>query len=141
MKLIYKNILATVIGVTLASPVMAEEHKHDSCGDKESVSINEMGIVNEALLQQHIDKTKGQMERVRHLSGPQVAQHKREMKQHLTEMDAAMQLLHNLMYAEGCEASLHGASAEVRLQVVEKRLDMMQQMMEQVINHISEQEK
>jgi hypothetical protein len=147
MKKMHKQLLAVVAGIALASPLMAAEDGHtghasqSGCDDKGVVAVDEMGIVNEALLQQHIDKVKAQMERIHTLSGPRVAQHRREMRQHLAEMQSAMQQLHNLMYAGGCDATQHGASLDVRVQVVEKRLDMMQQMMEQMIEHAAEQEK
>jgi len=141
MSIGYKHTLVAVIGTACVLSVFAGEVGHRSCEGKTMVSVGEMGIVNEELLQQHIDKVKEQMRRIRYLSGPQVDLRKREMKRHLSEMQMAMQQLHNLMYVGGCGDALHGASTDVRLQVVEKRLDAMQQMMEQMIDHISEQEK
>jgi len=36
---------------------------------------------------------------------------------------------------------MHGASLETRIEVMEKRMGMMQQMMQQTIEHLSEQEQ
>ncbi len=139
MKAINKYLLASVISVVLASPAIAMEMGHDSCGDKLAVQVGSMGMMNEELLQQHMDKVTQQMKKVRNSSGSQRAK-KRELNVHLSEMKAGMQALHEQMYIEGCKASMHGATAEVRLEVMGKRLDMMQKMMEQMIENLSERE-
>lgn len=140
LKTINKYLLASVITVVLASPAIAMEMEHDSCGDKATVQVRKMGMMNEEALQIHMDKVKQQLKKVRHARGSQKTQ-KRELRMHLSEMKSAMQELHNQMYVGGCKTSMHGASADVRIEVMEKRLDMMQQMMEQMIEHLSEKEE
>lgn len=138
MNTMRKQLLASVVSMALLSPVMAAENHHSDCNSGSTVGIGKMGMVNEASLQAHIDKVKAQMKKVRHARGSHVSQ-KLELKRHLSDMQAAMQELHDQMYAEGCEASIHGASLETRIEVMEKRMGMMQQMMEQTIDHLSEQ--
>ena len=136
-----KYLLAPVL-VTLAltAPAMAEGDHHRVCNNDATVELGKMGTVNEEALQRHIDKVKAQMKKVRHARGSHMSQ-KLELKRHLSEMQDAMQELHNQMYAEGCENAMHGASVETRLEVMENRMGMMQQMMEQMIEHMSEQEQ
>lgn len=135
-----KYLLAPVVTLALITPAMAEGDRHRGCDNEATVELGKMGNVNEEALQQHIDKVKEQMKKVRHARGSHVSQ-KLELKRHLSQMQAAMQALHDQMYAEGCENAMHGASVEARLEVMEKRMDMMRQMMGQMIEHMSEQEQ
>lgn len=135
-----KYLLAPVMTLALIAPAMAEGEHHRGCDNDAAIELGKMGKVNEETLQQHIDKVKAQLKKVRHARGSHVSQ-KTELKRHLREMQAAMQELHNQMYAGGCENAMHGASVETRLEVMEKRMGMMQQMMRQIIEHMSEQEQ
>lgn len=139
MKTIYKYLLVLMMSASVPL-AMAEEDHHRNCRDEASVEIDEMGVVNEEALQTHIDRVKEQMRNVHNTSGPRGAK-KRELKKHLTEMQVAMQALHDQMYEEGCNAAKHGVSVEARVDVLEKRINMMRQMMDQLIENISEQEQ
>jgi len=140
MKMFSKYLLPPLMTLALINPALAEVDHHRGCDNEATVELGKMGMVDEAALQTHIDKVKAQMKKVRHARGSHVSQ-KLELKRHLSEMQAAMQELHNQMYAEGCEHAMHGASVETRLEVMEKRMGMMQQMMGQMIEHLSEQEQ
>ena len=139
MNTIHKHLLASVISIAFLSPVMADETHQNGC-ENATVKLGSMGVVNEQALQEHIDKLNEQMTRVRHAGSSQLTKNK-ELKQHIEDMQAAMQELHNQMYAGGCKEAIHGASMETRVEVMEKRIGMMQQMMEQLVNHMSEQTK
>ena len=140
MNLIHKHLLASVMSIALLSPAMADETHHQGCKDEATVKLGSMGVVNEKALQDHIDKMNEQMNKVRHAGSTRLGQDK-ELKQHMADMQAAMQELHNQMYAGGCEGAIHGASMETRVEVMEKRLGMMQQMMEQMMGHMAAQPK
>ena len=140
MKNIRKYLMASVLTLTFMSPAIAEEKQHRVCDSSATVELGKMGMVNEEVLIEHMAKVKDQMKNVRHARGSHVSQ-KRELKKHLSEMQAAMQTLHDQMYASGCEGAIHGASLEVRVEVMEKHMGMMQQMMEQLLEHLSEQEQ
>jgi len=88
-----------------------------------------------------MDNVKQQLLRVQHAHGGARLTRKRELRQHLSEMQVAMLEIHNQMYAKGCEGARHGASIDVRMRVLEKHMDMLQQMMEQILEHLSENEK
>jgi len=134
----YRYILTLVMAILLTTPAIAGKNQHSDCDSDVKIKLGRMGMVNEASLQVHIDKVKAQMKKVRHARGSHESQ-KRELKQHLLEMQAAMQTLHNQVYTSGCESAMQDASLETRLEVMEKRMGMMEQMIEQVMEHLSEQ--
>lgn len=124
MKTTNRNLLALMV-ITLfsVSPVLAQEADHRSCNSDAMVKAGKMGMVDEAALQAHIDKVKKEMKRARHAKA-----RKRVLKKHLSNMHAAMQELHNQMYAGGCEEAMHDASIETRVEVLETRMNMNKMM-------------
>ena len=118
MSTLYKHLFASLMAMVLISPAMAEGDHHRGCDSDATVELRKMGMVNEEALQQHIDKVKTQMKKVRHARGSHVSQ-KMELKRHLSDMQSAMQELHNQMYADGCEGAMHGASVDTRVEVME----------------------
>jgi chaperonin cofactor prefoldin len=140
MKTINMHILALVITGIFTSPAMATEAGHESCNDEALIHVDDMGMINEESLRNHMDKVKEQLQKVRHARGSHLSQ-RLELKRHLSDMKDAMQEIHNQMYAKGCDVARHGASIDVRVQVIEKHMDMLQQMMEQILEHLSENEK
>ena len=140
MNTLQKYLLASVITVISIAPVTADEKQHRVCDKEAMVELRGMGMVNEEVLLEHIAKVKDQMKNVRHARGSHISQ-KRELKLHLSNMQVAMQELHDQMYSSGCEGAMHGASLETRVEVMEKHMGMMQAMMEQLLEHLSEQEQ
>jgi len=140
MNAIYKYLVALVMMTFVVYPVLAEEDNHHGCSGDATVEAGQMGLVDEETLQAHIDKVKVQMGNV-HRARAFHGSHKIELKQHLSQMQSAMQALHDQMYAEGCNGAKNAASIESRVEVIEKRMKMMQEMMQQVIDHMSEQEQ
>lgn len=139
MKIINMHILTLVITCAITLPVMAEEVGHESCNEDAMIHVGDMGMINEELLRDHMDKVKQQMEKV--YPARDHLKKSIELKQHMSEMKTAMKEIHNQMYTKGCEAARHGASIDVRVQVIEKHVDMMQQMMEQILEHLSENQE
>lgn len=141
MKTAKINLLALMVTTMFSlQPAMAEEAGHRTCNGSATVEAGKMGMVDEAALQAHIDNVKEQLKTLRSSGGVRHLR-KEELRRHLSNMQAAMEELHNQMYAEGCEEARHGASVEVRVEVMETRMNMLQQMMEQLIEHMSELEK
>jgi len=110
------------------------------CDGGVTVKLGQMGTVNETVILKHIDKMEQQMKNVRHGRGSHVSR-KKALKQHLSEMQVALQEIHDQKYAAGCKSAMGDASVEMRVEVMEKRMDMMQQMMKQMVENLSEQVK
>ena len=140
MKKFRKYLLLSIIAVVPISNALADEERHQVCDSDTMIELGKMGMVNEEALLDHIAKVKEQMKSVRHARGSHVSQ-KRELKKHLSEMQSAMQELHNQMYAGGCGEAIHGASLETRVEVMEKHMGMLRQMMAQMLEHFSEQQR
>jgi len=99
-----------------------------------------MGMVDESTLKQHMEKTQERLKAVRSAQ-PRSNLRSRLLRSHLEAMRAAMEQLHNMMLEQGCYNSAHGASMEVRMEVMERRMMSLQQMMDQMLGHISELER
>lgn len=134
------SLLVNILTITYLSSALAEGEKPSDCVSNAKVEVGAMGMVDEVILQKHIDKMQGQLKRVRHARGSRLSQ-KTEMKQHISDMQAAMQELHKEMYVGGCKESMHGAPVEVRVEMIQKRMDAMQKLLDQLLEHIAEQEK
>lgn len=139
MKQVHKHLLASVLTLAFLSPAMAEEHQHVVCDENAKIEVDNMGMVNEAALQKHIDKMQVQLTKVRHARGSHVSK-KRELKQHIADMQEAMKELHKEMYIGGCKESMHGAPLETRVNMMQKRIDAMQKMVDQLVEHLAEQQ-
>lgn len=139
MNVLQKLTVAAVMAA-IAIPAMAAEKQHRVCDPTATVEFGQVGEVNETELQNQIDNVKEQMQKVRHARGSHLLQSV-EMKRHLLEMQIAMTQLHNQMYADGCRGAVHGASVETRIEVLEKRLGALEQMVSQLVDHLSEQQE
>lgn len=135
MKLILSSVGILLIFVM---PVMAEEDTHKSC--EGMMKVKHMGVVDEETLRQHIDKTQQQLDAIRRTQ-PRSSQHRKMMREHLARMQQAWVDMHDMMLEQGCQQAAHGASVEARLEVLEKQVHMMQQMMGQLMGHMSESER
>ena len=133
-------IFAVMIGLY---PLMAlgEESTHQECESVDvKISVGRMGMVDESTLKQHMEKTQERLKAVRSAQ-PRSNLRSRLLRSHLEAMRAAMEQLHNMMLEQGCYNSAHGASMEVRMEVMERRMMSLQQMMDQMLGHISELER
>jgi hypothetical protein len=136
-----KVLIFTVIIGLYPAMVLGEESTHQECESVNAkIKVDRMGMVDEDTLKQHMEKTRERMEAVRR-SQPRSGLRRRLMREHLAEMRDAMEQLHNTMLQQGCYNSAHGASMEVRMEVMERRMLSMQQMLDQMLGHISELEK
>ncbi len=137
MKANYKTYLASIMALFFSTAVLADQ---GVCDGEGTVHVNKMGIVNEKILQESIDRLEKRMKRAHNARHARI-QHDHIIKEHLADMKDAMTKLHNLMLKGGCTEAAHGATMDVRMEVMEKRMDMMQRMMEQMVEHIAEQKE
>jgi len=134
MYALHKYLVIIVTIIVFPTPAMAIENQNHGCDNGTIVDLGRMGAVNEGILQQHIDKIKQQLKKI-HVTSGSFADRKRQLRRHLLDMQAVTQELHNQKYANSCKDPLSGASIEIRVVAMEKRVDMIQQMMEQMIEH------
>lgn len=129
--------MATVFLTMTASPVMSGEIDHAGCNSDVTVHVDKMGIVNEDTLQEHIDAAQHSLDQI-HLKGTRSRERKRLLRGHLAKMQQAMEEMHNLKLTGDCAAAAHGASPETRISVLEKRMDMIQDMLRQLVANQNE---
>jgi len=132
--------LVALLLLAAASPVISQPIDHVGCKSDVTVYVDKMGIVNEAMLRQHIEAAQTELDQVRGMS-TQNRERRIRLREHLQKMQQAMQDMHNLKLTGNCAAAAHGASLETRVEVLEKRLDMIQDMLEQVIANQKERAK
>ncbi|MEW5756286.1 MAG: hypothetical protein AB1810_08270 [Pseudomonadota bacterium] len=122
-----------------AFPAMAEKKDHVGC-DEILVKADKMGMMDEAAMQKMIDRMEEAMSQVKRKAARR--EERREgLRLHYAEMQEAMKEIHNMKLISGCQAAAHGASLETRIGMIEKRLDMMQVMMQQMLDHQQESER
>lgn len=121
-----KTTYVFVVSLALAlisSPAFSQDGRHDDCGGKVKIKLDDFGKVNEARLQAIIDTTEKQLSTayIHHGRGARLS-YTRPIKQHLEIYEDAMQQLHDRMYISGCKAAKHEASLEARVEVLEQKL-------------------
>lgn len=121
MNIILKLLLATLITISVLSPVAAGERNHRSCDGNSTIDFKQMGLMNEESLQEYLDNTKQQIKMFRHAPRFHFFR-KQEQKRNLSDAMSAMQTLHNQMYVDGCKEAVHGAFLEARVAVIEKSI-------------------
>jgi len=132
--------LAALLSLAAAVPAISQPMDHAGCKRDVTVYVDKMGIVNEATLRQHIEAAQRELDQVRGMS-TQNRERRMRLRDHLQKMQQAMQDMHDLKLTSDCAAAAHGASLETRVEVLEKRLDMIQDMLEQVIANQKESSK
>jgi phage shock protein A len=133
-------LIAALLLTAVTSPAISQSNDHAGCGNNVTVYVDKMGIVNEKMLRQHIEAAQTELERIRGMS-TQSRERRMRLREHLDKMQRAMQDMHDLKLTGDCAAAAHGASLETRVGVLEKRLDMIQDMLEQVIANQKESAK
>jgi len=132
-------IFAAVLLITAASPALSQPADHAGCKNN-MVYVDKMGIVNEKTLREHIKAAQAELDKIHGMSTKD-RERRMRLRDHLGKMQQAMQDMHDLKLTGNCAAAAHGASLETRVEVLEKRLDMIQDMLEQVIANQKESAK
>lgn len=132
--------LFALLSFAAASPAISQPMDHAGCKSDVTVYVDKMGIVNEATLRRHIEAAQKDLDQIRGMN-TQSRERRIRLREHLHTMQQAMQDMHDLKLTSNCAAAAHGASLETRVEVLEKRLDMIQDMLEQVIANQNESSK
>ncbi|MBI3772743.1 MAG: hypothetical protein HY272_08610 [Gammaproteobacteria bacterium] len=132
-----RHLLATLILSMFSMSALAESIDHAGCNNDVTVYVDKMGIVNEERLHEHLEQAKNSLDEIRRMKAGS-NQRRYLLNVHLSKMQQAMEEMHNLKLASDCSAAAHGASIETRISVIEKRMDMMHDMIEQIIGHQQE---
>ena len=135
-----RYLIAGLLLTAVTSPAISQSNDHAGCKNSVTVYVDKMGIVNEKMLRQHIEAAQTELEQLRGMS-TQSRERRMRLHDHLDKMQQAMQDMHDLKLTGDCAAAAHGASLETRVGVLEKRLDMIQDMLEQVIANQKESSK
>lgn len=136
----WRYAMATAFLTMTALPVISDEIDHAGCNSDVTVHVDKMGVVNEETLQGHIDSAQRTLDQI-HTRGTLSGKKKRLLREHIEKMQQAMVEMHNLKLTGDCAAAAHGASPETRISVLEKRMDMIQDMLRQLVANQNEGSK
>lgn len=134
----YIRYLATGLALASAS-ALASEAQVTGCdpGDA-TVHVDGMGMVTMTHLQTHMAEMKERLDQARRTQAASSA-HRKLLEQHMAGMEKAAEQLTAAVAAKGC---VPGApTLEARVANLEKRLDAMQQLLQQIVGHQREAER
>lgn len=114
-------------------------HQHCAEGDQWAY-VAGMGLVNENRLQAHIDEMEAELKSAA-VSLPRSRQQRKSMERHLAKMQQAMREMQGTLTDGECGAAVMTAPVDQRIQVLEKRLDAMQKLLEQLVARQRELER
>lgn len=120
--------------------VLAGESDHVGC-DQVKVNAGMMGIVNEQTLQKHINQVKTSLDEIKSKPGRHADERRKMLGVHLANMRNVMEDIHAMKVNHGCTEAMHGSSVKARLDYMEKNIDMMQTMIQQLVEHQQEIER
>ena len=136
-------ILASMPTVLAAEQAASGEgvalHQHCVEGNKWAY-VAGMGLVNEERLQTHIDEMEAELKSAA-ASLPRSRQQRKSMERHLAKMQQAMREMQGTLTDGECGAAVVAAPVDQRVQVLEKRLDAMQKLLEQLVARQKELER
>lgn len=115
--------------VTSGGENVAEER---CAGNNQWAYVAGMGLVNDDRLQAHVDEMRNELENAS-ASLPRSRQQRKSMERHLVKMQQAMGEMQGTVTDDACGAAATAAPVDQRVQALEKRLDGMQQMLEQLV--------
>lgn len=131
-------ILALVVLISGNALAAGVDHTH--CREPGTTYVEKMGIVDEAILQEHMVEMEDQVQRARRTEA-RSSQHRKLLEMHMRSMQAAMEKIHEGVDDEECLRQAQDVDAQDRMRAMEKRLQTMQHMMDQMIKHQEEAEK
>lgn len=116
-----------------------EEVQIPECGAGEpTVHVSSMGMVTAEHLQQHMDKMKADLDRARRMEASSSA-HRKLLEGHMQDMEKAMENLQTAIAQRNCPPG--AVPLEARVENLERRLDALQKILDQVIGHQREAER
>jgi len=125
------------LGISL-SAVAGRDAQVSGCGpDEASIDVAGMGRVTRDHLQEHLTKMEDQVKWAKRTEA-RTSQHRKALEQHLGEMQSALLQLDTDVAARHCVSDM---SNDGRIQILEQRVDALQKIVEQLINHQGEAER
>lgn len=128
------------VGLTSFGAVSAAEVDHTHCKDPGRIYVQKMGMIDEAILQDHITQMEERIQKARRTQA-RSSQHRKQLEMHMADMQRAMKTMHEGVDDEACLQQSQDVSAEERVRAMEKRMQSMQKMLDQMKKHQEEMEK
>jgi len=129
--------LVTALAVANAT-AMAAEAPVTVCGPGGAmVHVQDMGMVTREHLQEHLDKMQDQLKWAKRTEA-RTNPRRKALELHHDQMQAALKQLDADIAARPCATNL---STDARIQILEQRVDALQKIVEQLLNHQSEAER
>lgn len=126
--------------MTSFGSVIAAEVDHTHCQDPGRIYVQKMGLIDEAVLQEHITKMEARIQQARKMQA-RSAQHRKALEVHMSDMQSAMKKLHEGVDDEECLKQAQDVPADDQMRAIEKRMQTMQRMMDQMQKHQDEMAK
>lgn len=138
--MIKKALLTLVMASTIPGAAFAASVDHTHCKDPGRIYVEKMGMVDEAILQEHIADMEKQVQKAQRVEAKS-SQHRKFLEMHMRSMQTAMKKIHEGVDAEDCLSQAQDVDPQDKMRAMEKRMQTMQRMMDQMIKHQSEAEK
>lgn len=135
-----KKAAAITLVLVSVNTSFAAEVDHTHCKEPGRVYVEKMGVVDEAILQEHIAEMEDQLQKARRVEA-RSSQHRKFLEMHMRSMQTAMEKMHEGVDAEECLSQVQDVDPQDRMRAMEKRMQTMQRMMDQMIKHQEEVEK
>ncbi len=131
-----------IVALLLFSPIAsADEKPNNKCDDKKNmIYINQMGMVDSTILQEHITSMRKRVKKAQRTKAKS-DKHRRLLERHMDDMLSAMTQLSGEGTAVVCKPGTNTLTTDERIENLEKRLDLMQNMLKQFMEHEQERER
>ena len=135
--------LITLLAISPLAVVNAQQH-----GDKEQMSMGMMDEAKMEKMQTHMSEMKTVLEKVKKETDPEKRQ--KMLQEHANKMESMMAMMHGSEMGKGQSMGKHNMdkmkkgmqmSDEQKMEMMENRLMMMEQMMNQMMGHTAEKSK
>lgn len=121
------------------SVAAAQEVQLGDCGSGQAtVHVSGMGMVTAEHLQQHIERMKEDLDKARRTEAASSA-HRKALEQHMQDMETGMAQMETALTKQNCPPN--SVPLATRVEDLERRVNTLQQMLDQVIGHQREAER
>lgn len=136
-----RTALGIIVSLCMSAPAAAgDEVLIPECGagGEPTVHVSNMGMVTAEHLREHMDKMKEDLDRARRMEAPSSA-HRKVLEKHVQDMEKAMEALQAAITQRNCPPG--AVPMEARIENLERRLDALQKLLDQVIGHQREADR
>lgn len=139
-----KILLIISTALVLANSVFAanEEHENHQAQDGQGMEPGMMmGVMNHEQMTQmheHMQKMQSLMAEIKQEQNPEIRM--QMMHEHMTNMDEGMQMMGGSRMGMSGSENMESMNMEERMSVMQNQMGMMNMMMEQMMNHFSQQQ-